>query len=347
MYSIKDYKSRSITAENPTGGKGIGGRLTNGTGAKASADLGIGWKVSPSIKMNPFSKIDIATIEGSGIINHMWMTCFHEFWRDIIIRIYWEHSDFPSVEVPFGDFFSNPWCEPSLIDSEVISVNPRGGMNSYWQMPFKENARIELENIGCKEVYVYYQIDYTLREVKGDFGYFHTQWNASKPLKYMEDHNLLTRIMGKGHYVGTSLGWQVNSRGWWGEGEVKIFIDGDEEFPTICGTGTEDYFGGAWNFEQPIGQYCGYSTRYLGMHQVIRPDGLYNSQQRFSMYRWHLKDPIYFSEDIRVTIQALGWRNNEKYLPLQDTLYSVAYLYLKEVTSIQKSEMSSFLLEIN
>lgn len=149
-------------------------------------------------------------------------------------------------------------------------------------------------------------------------------------MKYKDVHTILDGVKGKGHYVGTYLAWQVNNNGWWGEGEIKFYLDGDDEFPTICGTGTEDYFGGAWNFEFPPGQYGIYSTPYLGLCQVIKPDGLYRSQQRFGMYRWHVRDPIRFEEDLRVTIQALGWRSGGRYLPLQDDIASTAFWYQTE-----------------
>ena len=118
--------------------------------------------------------------------------------------------------------------------------------------------------------------------------------------------------------MGTYLAWQVNNNGWWGEGEIKFYMDGDQDYPTICGTGTEDYFGGAWNWERPIGTYRTYSTPYLGMHQVLKPDGLYRSQRRFGMYRWHVMDPIRFQSDLRVTIQDLGWRSGGRYLPRRE-----------------------------
>ena len=111
---------------------------------------------------------------------------------------------------------------------------------------------------------------------------------------------------------------------------MKFYLDGDTDFPTICGTGTEDYFGGAWNFEHPKGQYGSYSTAFLGLPQVISPDGLYRSQQRFGMYRWHIPDPIRFEQDLRVTIQGLGWRKDGRYLPLQDDIASVAFWYQRE-----------------
>jgi hypothetical protein len=122
----------------------------------------------------------------------------------------------------------------------------------------------------------------------------------------------------------------VNNNGWWGEGEIKFYMDDDQDYPTICGTGTEDYFGGAWNFEHPKGQYGAFSSPYSGLPQVILPDGLYKSQQRFGMYRWHITDPIRFQKRLRVTIQALGWRPNGRYLPLQDDIASTAFWYQSE-----------------
>jgi hypothetical protein len=134
--------------------------------------------------------------------------------------------------------------------------------------------------------------------------------------------------------VGTYIAWGVNNSGWWGEGEIKFYLDGDQDFPTICGTGTEDYFGGAWNFEHPLGQYGAFSAPYSGMPQVIRPDGLYRSQQRFGLYRWHIMDPVRFQQDLRVTIQALGWRSalegKGRYLPEQDDIASTAFWYQAE-----------------
>jgi hypothetical protein len=249
--------------------------------------------------------------------------------------MYWDNEPTPSVEVPLGDFFCNGWCERCNITSLPIAVNPAGGFNSYWEMPFRQQARITVENLSPDQSRgFYYQITYTLTEVPEDRAYFHAQWRRSNPLPYKEAHTLLDGVQGQGHYVGTYLAWGVNNRGWWGEGEVKLFIDKDGEFPTICGTGTEDYFGGAWNFEHPKGQYGVFSSPYSGLPQVIKPDGLYNSQQRFGMYRWHIMDPIRFQEDLRVTIQALGWRSvledKPRYLPLQDDIASTAFWYQTE-----------------
>jgi hypothetical protein len=202
-------------------------------------------------------------------------------------------------------------------------------------MPFRKRARITVENLGPDEVRgFYYQITYALTQVGEDRAYLHAQWQRSNPLPYQQVHTLLDGVRGQGHYVGTYLAWGVNNNGWWGEGEIKFYLDGDVEWPTICGTGTEDYFGGAWNFEHPRGEYGTYSTPYLGLPQVIKPDGLYIANQRFGLYRWHVQDPIRFKQDLRVTIQALGWRSQlegqSRYLPLQDDIASTAVWYQAE-----------------
>jgi len=176
---------------------------------------------------------------------------------------------------------------------------------------------------------LYYQIDYTLTEVPEEAAYFHAQFRRTNPLPYKNDYTILDGVRGQGHFVGTYLAWGVNNNGWWGEGEIKFFMDGDTEFPTICGTGTEDYFCGSYDFDlgKENGGYHEFSTPYTGLVQVLRPDGLYASQTRFGMYRWHIMDPIRFERDLRVTIQALGWRSKGRYLPLQDDIASVAYWY--------------------
>jgi hypothetical protein len=327
---LSHAKTRSISAENFHGEKGRGGMATEGTGAASARDLGQGWKISPSLKLAPHSLVTLADIQEAGAIQHIWMTTYPAHWRQLLIRAYWDNEDQPSIECPYGDFFANGWGERCNISSAPLAVNPAGGMNSYWEMPFRQSARITIENLSDVDVVLYYQINYTLTTVPADAGYFHAHWRRSNPLGAKEVHTLLDQVKGQGHYVGTYLAWQVNNNGWWGEGEIKFYLDGDQDYPTICGTGTEDYFGGAWNFEHPMGEYGTYSTAFLGLPQVIKPDGLYNSQMRFGMYRWHVMDPIRFEEDLRVTIQALGWRSGGRYLPLQDDIASVAYWYQNE-----------------
>ena len=328
-------ETRSISAENFTGAKGEGGKATDGTGAIASRELGQGWKVSPSIIIGGGETATLAEIEGPGAIQHIWLTVHPDHWRRLVLRMFWDDEDTPSVETPLGDFFASGWCERCNIASIPIAVNPAGGFNSYWEMPFRKRARITVENLAPDPVNgFYYQITYALTDVPDDHAYFHAQWRRSDPLAYMDVHTLLDGVTGQGQYVGTYLAWGVNNSRWWGEGEIKFYLDGDDEWPTICGTGTEDYFGGAWDFEHPIGQYGVFSTAYLGLPQVIIPDGLYRSQQRFGMYRWHVPDPIRFTDDLRVTIQALGWRSpvegKRRYLPLKDDIASTAFWYQAE-----------------
>ena len=317
--------TRSISAENFTGEKGKGGMATEGTGAGAARDLGQGWKISPSIRMEPNKTYTIAEIDGSGAIQHMWMAG-PTYCRFIIMRIDWDDNENPSVECPMADFFADAYTHPNAnVSSLAVCRTPKTGMNCYWEMPFRKKCRITMENVGFDDAYLYYQITYTLTEVPDDCAYFHAQFRRTNPLPYKEDYTIVDGIKGKGHYVGTYMAWGVNSCGWWGEGEIKFFMDGDKEFPTICGTGTEDYFGGSYNCDIG-GKYQSYTTPYCGM-MAYAPDGLYNSQQRFSMYRWHITDPIRFENDLKVTIQALGWRSGGRYLPLQDDIASVAFWY--------------------
>jgi hypothetical protein len=260
----------------------------------------------------------------------------HRYWRHLVLRFYWDHEEFPSVEVPSGDFFCNGWCIPSNVNSIPISVNPSGGMNSYWEMPFRRNCRITVENLIPEEVGMFYQIDYALTEIPDDHAYFHAQWRRNNPLPYKSVHTILDNVRGQGQFVGTYMAWGAKNCGWWGEGEIKFYLDGDTDFPTICGTGTEDHFGGAWGFESPdrAGEYGRYSTPYLGMPQVIEPKGHGNNQQRFGMYRWHVQDPVRFTKDLRITMQALSWRvplaGNRRYLALQDDIASTAFWYQVE-----------------
>jgi len=207
-------------------------------------------------------------------------------------------------------------------------VNPGSAFNCYWEMPFRKRCRMTIENIAGEEMVLYYQINYALTEIPEDAAYLHAQWRRSNPLPYKETHTLVDGVLGQGHYVGTYLAWQVNNTGWWGEGEIKFYLDGDA-WPTVCGTGTEDYFCGSYNFDRD-GQYTEFSTPYSGLHQVIRPDGTYRSQQRFGMYRWHIMDPVRFEQDLKVTIQALGWRSGGRYLPLQDDIASTVFWYQTE-----------------
>lgn len=320
-------QTRSISPENFTGEKGRGGMATEGTGANCARDLGRGWKISPSVKIEAGQTFTLADIQGPGAIQQIWMTPTG-VWRFSILRIYWDDSPVPSVECPVGDFFGMGWGTFAPLNSLAVCVNPGSAFNCYWTMPFRRRCRITIENINTEHMILYYQVNYTLTDVPEDEAYFHAQFRRVNPLPYKDVYTILDGVEGWGHFVGTYMAWGVNNNGWWGEGEIKFFIDGDKEFPTICGTGTEDYFCGSYNFENKVTkQYQEFSTPYSGLHQVIRPDGVYNSQQRFGMYRWHLTDPVRFEKDLRVTIQALGWHSGSRYHPLQDDIASVAFWY--------------------
>lgn len=323
-------KTRSISPENFTGEKGRAGMSVDGAALKAARDLGQGWKVSPYVVIKPKQTFVMAEVGGSGAIQQIWLTPAGT-WRFAIIRFYWDGETEPSVECPVGDFFACGWQRYAQISSLAVCVNPGSAFNSYWPMPFRKGFKVTLENIAEENFTLYYQINYTLTEVPEDAAYFHAQFRRVNPLPYKNVYTVLDGVKGWGQYVGTYMAWGVNNNGWWGEGEIKFYMDGDTDFPTICGTGTEDYFCGSYNFENKAeGKYQEFSTPYTGLAQVIRPDGMYKSQQRFGLYRWHIMDPIRFQEDLRVTIQALGWRSGGRYLPLQDDIASVAFWYQTE-----------------
>ncbi len=330
LYRTSDAQSRSICPENFTGEKGAAGMATTGTGTRASSDLGRGWKVSPSVRIKAKTVFTLADIAGSGCIQQIWMTPTGN-WRTSILRCYWDGETLPSVECPVGDFFACGWGKYCQINSAAVCVNPGSAFNCYWPMPFRRRARITLENLADKEMTLYYQINYALAKVPADAGTFHAQFRRESTLKQKGLYTILDGVAGRGQYVGTYLAWEVHSPRWWGEGEIKFFLDGDKEFPTICGTGTEDYFCGSYNFEnRDTKKYQTFSTPYSGLAQVLPPDQIYQPGQRFGLYRWHIADPVRFQQDVRVTIQALGWQQGGKYLQLDDDISSVAFWYQQE-----------------
>ena len=333
IYRLSNARTRSISPENFTGEKGKGGmadpadkdKINMANATHAARDLGQGWKVNPYIRIQPGETFTMAEISGSGAIQHIWMTPTGN-WRFSIIRIYWDDETEPSVECPVGDFFCMGWGEYSPLSSLAVCVNPGSAFNCYWPMPFRKKCRITMENLNDADAMtLYYQIDYTLTEVPADAGYFHAQFRRSNP-NTTSVYTIADGIKGKGQFVGVYLAWGVNNNGWWGEGEIKFYLDGDNEFPTICGTGTEDYFCGSYNFDRN-GKYTEFCTPYSGLVQVIRPDGTYKSQQRFGLYRWHIADPIRFEKDLKITIQDLGWHQGGRYLPQQSDISSVCFWY--------------------
>ena len=336
---LSDAVTRSISPENPTGEPGKGGMATEGTGKFSASRLGRGWKISPYFNIAPGETLTLADIAGSGAIQHIWMTLAVRHLRFCILRVYYEEAATPAIECPVGDFFAHAWPQKefSPVNSLAVCFNPGSAFNCYWEMPFRRRCRITMTNLNSDKLAIYYQIDYTLTEIPEECAYFCASFRRFNPLPRNEVVTIADDISGAGHYVGTYLAWGVNSGGWWGEGEIKFYIDDDGEFPTICGTGTEDYFCGSYNFEGQLApdgkrQYCEFSTAYSGLPQVLRPDGLYKTQQRFGMYRWHICDPVRFKKRLKVTIQALGWRiggtDAELYFfTRQDDIAATAFWY--------------------
>jgi hypothetical protein len=329
---MSDAQSRSISAENCTGAKGEAGRAVTGTGQGPGRELGQGWKISPSVVVKAGTTFTVADITGPGAIQQIWMTPAPlDRTRFYILRFYWDGESEPSVEVPMGDFFACGWGKFCPIHSLPVCVNPGSGLNCYWSMPFRKQAKITVENLDDRDIVFYYQVNYTLTEVPADAAYFHAQFRRVPKLPLKTPYTILDGVRGRGQYVGTYLAWEVRSPGWWGEGEVKFYMDGDKQWPTICGTGTEDYFCGAYNFEnQETHLYQTFSSPYTGLAQVLPPNVAYVPGQRFGLYRWHIPDPVRFRQDLKVTIQALGWQSGGRYLPLQDDIASVAYWYQTE-----------------
>lgn len=332
IWRLDNARTRSVSAENPTGALGAGGRASTGTGAGAARDLGVGWKISPSIELPPGHTATLMDVRGPGILRHLWLTTDRAMLTSLLLSLYWDEEPVPSIQVPLGDFFANGWDELALLSSDMIVVAPAGGLNSYWPMPFRARARLTLHNRGDRTVPVYYQATYTEEDVPESAGYLHAQWRRSHPLGDPAVHTIVDGVRGRGRYVGTYLAIRPGAPDWWGEGELKFYLDGDTEFPTICGTGTEDYFGGAWNFDLDA-RYRAYTSPYLGLHQVLPPEQIYRADQRLGMYRWHVRDPICFDAELRVTMQGLGWQpGHHRYLPLVDADIRTTALWYQTAT---------------
>jgi hypothetical protein len=340
---LSKAQTRSVSPENFTGEKGKAAMSTDGPALSAARDLGQGWKVSPYVRVPAGETFVMADVKGEGAIQQIWLTPAGT-WRHAILRIYWDGETEPSVECPVGDFFACGWGQYAQVSSLPVCVNPGSAFNCYWEMPFRKGFKMTIENIAAKprtgeapttnQFTVYYQVNYTLTDVPDDAAYFHAQFRRVNPLPFKDVYTILDGVKGQGHYVGTYMAWGVHNNGWWGEGELKFYMDGDSKFPSIAYTGTEDYFCGSYDFDAkaPDGsiQYREFTTPYAGLPQVIRGDGHYQVMQRFGLYRWHIMDPVRFEKDFKVTIQALGWQSGGRYLPLQDDIASVAFWYQTE-----------------
>lgn len=324
LYRPVQRDSRTITPENLTGEPGAACMARpdapdplNPHAARAAEHLGVGWKVSPAVEVGAGESFVLADIEGSGVIRHIWLTLDPSMYRDCTLTVSYDGGS-PAIEVPVGDFFCSAW-RAVPISGMAISVGTNGGLNSYLPMPFRSAVKIELTNRGQRTTPVYWAIDYTLEDVAEEERYLHAAYRESTPV---EDgvHTILDGVRSAGSYVGTFMTWQQHSDGWWGEGELKFYLDGDVEYPTITSTGTEDYFGGAWNFTGG-----GFTSPFLGFATIEGQNERRGG--RHTMYRFHIPDPIHFKSALRVTVQALGWHDDRRYRVLEDDVTSVAYWY--------------------
>ena len=324
--------TRSISAENPTGKKGEGGMSVPNPqdpdlpNSGAAVDLGQGWKVRPFQPLPAGQTVTLMDVGGPGIIQHIWMAMasgpdIQRFGRANVLRFYWDGEDTPSVETPFTDFFAIGHDLFAPVNSLAVTVNPQSAMNCYWPMPFRKHAKVTITNESQEDLKLGFQITYAETEVPEEAGSFHAQWRRAVTDPADPDYVILDHVKGQGQYVGTFLAWTQLSDGWFGEGEIKFYMDGDREFPSICGTGTEDYFCGSYGFPQV------YTTAYAG--NTLKHPGE-DGPPKWSMYRWHIMDPVCFQSELRVTIQALGWWPNRRFQPLADDIASVAYWYQKE-----------------
>jgi hypothetical protein len=285
--------SRAVTFENPTGERGAGGRSAGGR------------KGAPSRRLAPDEKVVLADLRGMGTLRHLWMTfppAPPEVMRALWMEVFYDGADAPSVSVPCLDFFGLPHGRPAAYFSALTAAQEGRGFNAYFPMPFRRSVRVELTNSAPRPLDVYYQIDYTLTDRWDEHtGYLHAAFRRENPTVQQRDFVISDGLHGPGRFLGCTVGVRVIDPGfWYGEGEVKIYRDGDDAYPTICGTGLEDYVGSAWGMGAHHTPYAGAPLDVRAPHAGPNPDFV-------GFYRWHLADPIMFAQALRVTIQQIGF----------------------------------------
>lgn len=328
LYRIKNRQSFGFSAENPTGQKNGG---TKGKDCE---------KLRPCIQIAPGETVTLCDTDGPGMITHIWFTGYvgHSF----VMRIYWENEEFPSVEAPISAFFCCAYDENFkdrdgnyiVLNSAKILTAPGRGFNSYWEMPFAKHCRITMENRGKKEETLYYMISGWYGEIPQDAGYFHAAYRQEHPVTKGRAYTIIDGIEGRGCFAGVTLATGMNGNNTcWVEGEAKMYID-DDQYPSMNYTGTEDYFCGSYGFGNDIilNRYQTFSGMYTGLFAIMGDNReFYNGQQRFLLYRFHEKDPVYFSKNFKMTIDNLGWTG-----PRYDDYTSVAYWYLEKPSKLAK-----------
>lgn len=313
-------ESRAITWENKTGAKGAGGEAMGGR------------KGSPAIpKIKNGETVTLMDIAGCGVIRHIWITIPDRSpaaMRNMILRMYWDGCPVPSVEAPLGDFLGMAHGRTAPMTTAYTTMTLGRGFNCYFPMPFATHARMTVTNDlpdGKDMNSFFFQIDYELRpSLPAGTGYFHARFHRQNPTVLRQDYVVLDQVQGPGLFLGCVIGVRALSEAWWGEGEMKFYLDGDTTHPTICGTGTEDYFCAAWGMDL-------YQTPWHGC--TLNLTNEHYKHPLVSMYRFHEKDPIYFRQSLKATIQQMGW--SDKLYERSDDWCSLAYWYQARPNTVQ------------
>jgi hypothetical protein len=286
--------SRSVTFENPTGARGAGGAAARGR------------KGAPSRSIRAGERVTLVELEGPGTVRHVWCTvppAPPEVMRAMVLEVFYDDETEPGVSVPLLDFFGAPCGRPRAYGSALTAVQEGRGFNAHFPMPFRRSIRIEVVNGAPRAMTLYFQVDLTLGEVADGVGVLHVGFRRENPTTLGRDFAILDTVRGPGRFLGCVVGIRVLDAGtWYGEGEVKVYRDGDRDRPTICGTGLEDYVGTAWGMGP-------HATLYGGAPLDVRATGaggLMAMPEYVGFYRWHVPDPIVFADSARVTIQQIG-----------------------------------------
>ncbi|MDO8683729.1 MAG: DUF2961 domain-containing protein [Armatimonadota bacterium] len=314
LYQMPEEKleTRWYTFENVKGAKGGGGKAR------------FGRKGSPATRVPPGTAIDLADIQGPGTIRRIWLTFDPrdgEVLRGFKIEMYWDGAKTPAVQAPVGDFFCHSLGHMATFENACFSSPEGRSFNCVIPMPFRKGAKIRMVNESPKGIGFYYEVDVTQGDQHDkNMLYFHSYWRRENYTKVRQDMTILPKVNGRGRFLGCNLGVRLHPNTenfWWGEGEVKVYLDGDDEYPTLCGTGTEDYIGSGW------GQNL-FSNRFQGNQFVSKPKD--SRPNAYGFYRFHIPDPIYFYKDIRTTIQVMGGPNYRLMLESMDKDPSLKFM---------------------
>ncbi len=323
VFDIQERGSFGFSAENPTGAHSGGSR-----GKDCE-------KLRPCIQLEPGETVTLCETEGPGMLTHMWFTGYvgHSF----VLRVYWDGNERPSIEAPISAFFGCAYDENfkdrdgryPVLNSAPILVAPGRGFNCFWEMPFRRHCRVTMENRGAEAQTLFYMIEGWRGEIPATAGYFHAFYRQEHPVQKGRAYTVVDGVSGRGQFVGLCFSAGMNGHNTcWVEGEPKMYVDGGE-YPTINYTGTEDYFCGSYGFGNDIllKRYQTFSGLYAGLYAITGNDSgeMYNGQQRFMLYRFHIQDPVYFGSSFKMTMDNLGWTG-----PRYDDYTSVAFWYQQE-----------------